>query len=83
MKKAMFLLILGTASFSIIGQAVAQERLRDGAVGAVGGAIVGGPVGAAVGGVGGYVAGPAITRGVKRAAAPHRYSRYKRHHNRR
>jgi len=80
MKKTMFLLVLAGACF--IGQAQAQERLRDGAVGAVGGAIVGGPAGAAVGGVGGYVAGPAITRGVRRATAPRRYHYYRRHHRR-
>ncbi|MDF2118097.1 hypothetical protein PY365_21210 [Roseiarcaceae bacterium H3SJ34-1] len=80
MKKTMVLLVLAGACF--VGQAQAQERLRDGAVGAVGGAVVGGPVGAAVGGVGGYVAGPAITRGVKRAVAPRRYHAHRRYHRR-
>jgi hypothetical protein len=81
MKKTMILLALAGACF--IGQAQAQERLRDGAVGAVGGAVVGGPVGAVVGGVGGYVAGPAITRGVRRATTPRRtYYRHRRYNRR-
>ena len=42
----------------------AGERLRDGAMGAVAGALVGGPVGLVAGGVIGYTAGPGIARGV-------------------
>jgi hypothetical protein len=42
----------------------AQERLGDGAMGAVAGAIVGGPVGAVAGGIVGYTAGPNIARGL-------------------
>ena len=42
--------------------ASAQERLGDGAAGAVAGAIVGGPIGAIAGGVVGYTAGPAIAK---------------------
>ncbi len=38
----------------------AQERLGDGALGALAGAIVGGPVGLVAGGVIGYTAGPGI-----------------------
>jgi hypothetical protein len=38
----------------------AQERLGDGAMGALAGALVGGPVGLVAGGVVGYSAGPAI-----------------------
>lgn len=40
--------------------AAAQERLGDGAMGALAGALVGGPVGLVAGGVVGYTAGPAI-----------------------
>ena len=40
--------------------AVAQERLTDGALGAIAGVVVGGPVGAVAGGVIGYTAGPNI-----------------------
>ncbi|HEY8008804.1 MAG TPA: hypothetical protein VIE66_18930 [Methylocella sp.] len=38
----------------------AQERLGDGAMGALAGALVGGPVGLIAGGVVGYTAGPSI-----------------------
>lgn len=38
----------------------AQERLGDGAMGALAGALVGGPIGLVAGGVVGYTAGPAI-----------------------
>lgn len=38
----------------------AQERLGDGAMGALAGALVGGPVGLVAGGVVGYTTGPAI-----------------------
>ncbi|PZR81396.1 MAG: hypothetical protein DLM68_17875 [Hyphomicrobiales bacterium] len=38
----------------------AQERLGDGAMGALAGALVGGPIGLVAGGVVGYSAGPAI-----------------------
>ena len=40
--------------------ASAQERLGDGALGALSGALVGGPVGAIAGGVVGFTAGPSI-----------------------
>ena len=38
----------------------AQERLGDGAMGALAGAVVAGPVGLVAGGIVGYTAGPAI-----------------------
>ncbi|HUZ91674.1 MAG TPA: hypothetical protein VMU78_07225 [Methylocella sp.] len=38
----------------------AQERLGDGAMGALAGALVGGPIGLVAGGVVGYSAGPSI-----------------------
>jgi hypothetical protein len=52
----------------------AQERLGDGAMGAVAGAIVGGPVGAVAGGVIGYTAGPDIARGM--GLRHHRHDRH-------
>jgi Zn-dependent protease len=54
--------------------AVAQERLMDGAMGAVAGALVGGPVGLVAGGVVGATAGPAIAHswGLKRHRAAYR-----------
>ena len=45
--------------------AVAQERLGDGVLGALAGALVGGPVGAVVGGGIGYTAGPRIAHGFR------------------
>jgi hypothetical protein len=52
----------------------AQERLGDGAMGALAGALVGGPVGLVAGGVVGYTAGPSIASswGLKR----HRHYRH-------
>ncbi len=76
MKKILFVATL-VASVSLVGAAAnAQQRLRDGAVGAVGGALVGGPVGAVAGGVVGYTAGPHITH----ALSPHRHYRHRRHY---
>ena len=57
----------------------AQQRLRDGVIGGVGGALVGGPVGAVVGGVGGYVEGPRI----ERAFSGRRHYRHARYSHRR
>lgn len=48
------------AMFFLPGLANAQERLGDGAMGALAGALVGGPIGLVAGGVVGYTAGPAI-----------------------
>jgi hypothetical protein len=44
--------------------ATAGERVLDGALGGVSGAIVFGPVGLVAGGLTGYVAGPSIARGL-------------------
>jgi hypothetical protein len=57
--------------------AVAQERLGDGAMGAVAGAIVGGPIGAVAGGLVGYTAGPNIARGL---GIRHHYRHYHHHY---
>ncbi|MGH6841579.1 MAG: hypothetical protein ACREDV_05725 [Methylocella sp.] len=55
----------------------AQERLGDGAIGALAGALVGGPIGLVAGGVVGYTAGPAIASswGLK----GHRHNRHAHH----
>ena len=75
MKK--LLLFPALAMLLTAGAAQAQERLRDGVIGAGAGAIVGGPVGAVVGGAAGYIAGPAVTRAV---VPGHRvYRRHRRH----
>ena len=62
--KAIFATAIATMIAGVaITAADAGERLRDGAMGAVAGAVVSGPVGSA-GGVIGYTAGPDIARGV-------------------
>lgn len=59
MKK--LLMIAAIAGISLLPSvAIAQERLGDGAMGALAGAVVGGPVGLVAGGVIGYTAGPGI-----------------------
>ncbi|WP_156898188.1 hypothetical protein [Methylocapsa acidiphila] len=60
MKRALAIMI-AIISFSCISAvASAQERLGDGAMGALAGAVVGGPIGLVAGGVIGYTAGPGI-----------------------
>ena len=63
------------AFLATTGLSVAQERLRDGVVGAGAGAIVGGPVGAVVGGAAGYVAGPTVTRALVPSRRHYRHRR--------
>jgi hypothetical protein len=62
--------------------ASAQERLKDGALGAISGAVVAGPVGAVAGGAVGYVAGPNIARGLGLKARNHRYTHSSYRHRR-
>lgn len=62
-KMGAVLCIAGAAAL-ISAQVVAQERLVDGAGGALAGAIVAGPVGLVAGGVIGYAGGPDIARGM-------------------
>jgi hypothetical protein len=55
------LIVAAIAGVSLLPSvANAQERLGDGAMGALAGALVGGPVGLVAGGVVGYTAGPSI-----------------------
>jgi len=55
------LIVAAIAGISLLPSAAnAQERLGDGAMGALAGALVGGPVGLVAGGVVGYTAGPSI-----------------------
>ncbi|HME30501.1 MAG TPA: hypothetical protein VKE53_11650 [Pseudolabrys sp.] len=75
MRTVLTMTIIAAGLFIAPTFAGAQERLGDGAMGAVAGAIVGGPVGAVAGGVVGYTAGPAIARGM---GLKHR--RYHRHY---
>lgn len=59
----------------------AQERLGDGALGALAGAVVGGPIGLVAGGVVGYTAGPAIASSWGLRGQRHYHpARYRRHH---
>ena len=58
------------------GIAMAQERLGDGAMGAVAGAVVGGPIGAVAGGLVGYTAGPSIAH----SWGLHHHYRHHRHY---
>jgi hypothetical protein len=59
--KKWLLMVAAIAGLSILPSlANAQERLGDGAMGALAGALVGGPVGLVAGGVVGYTAGPSI-----------------------
>jgi hypothetical protein len=60
--------------------ASAQERLGDGALGALAGVLDGGPIGLVAGGVVGYTAGPAIASswGV-RGQRHYRRTHYRRH----
>jgi hypothetical protein len=62
--------------------AQAQERLGDGAMGALAGAVVGGPIGLVAGGVIGYTAGPAIASSWGLKGRKH-YRRAHHHHSRR
>src|ERR1700674_4738384 len=59
MKKLLIMAAIAGISF-LPSVANAQERLGDGAMGALAGALVGGPIGLVAGGVVGYTAGPAI-----------------------
>jgi len=56
--------------------AVAGERLGDGAMGALAGAVVAGPVGLVAGGVIGYAAGPNISEGLGINRRHHRRVRH-------
>ncbi|MGH6811241.1 MAG: hypothetical protein ACREDM_02500 [Methylocella sp.] len=56
-----FLVVAAFAGISFLPSfANAQERLGEGATGALAGAVVGGPIELVAGGVVGYTAGPAI-----------------------
>jgi hypothetical protein len=56
------ILLAAALALALFSKAQAQERLGDGALGALAGALAGGPVGLVAGGVIGYTAGPAIAR---------------------
>jgi len=56
-----------------------QERLGDGAMGALAGALVGGPVGLVAGGVVGYTAGPSIASSWGLRHRHYRHAHYRHH----
>jgi len=62
-------------------RAGANERLVDGALGAMAGAVVGGPIGLVAGGVIGAAAGPAVTSSWRQNAARHTNGHRRRHAN--
>jgi hypothetical protein len=78
-KKLLILTAIAGLSF-LPSIANAQERLGDGALGALAGAVVGGPIGLVAGGVVGYTAGPAIASswGLK-GHRHYRHVHYRRH----
>jgi hypothetical protein len=76
-----FLVVAACAGlFFLPSFANAQERLGDGAMGALAGALVGGPIGLVAGGVVGYTAGPGIASswGLK-GHRHYRHAHYRRH----
>jgi hypothetical protein len=60
MTKTLLIMAAIAGIFLLPSAANAQERLGDGAMGALAGALVGGPAGLVAGGVVGYSAGPSI-----------------------
>lgn len=78
MKYGFAVLVAALGLCSLSPSALGQERLGDGAMGAVAGALVGGPVGLVAGGVIGYTAGPGIANswGLKRHHRRAHYARY-------
>ena len=66
-------------SVLLLMPAAAGERLGDGAMGALAGAVVAGPVGLVAGGVIGYAAGPKISEGLGINKPRHRRVRYVRY----
>ena len=73
MTKRLLMTTAVAGTFLLPSLACAQERLGDGAMGALAGAVVGGPIGLVAGGVVGYAAGPSIASswGLKKHAHHH------------
>jgi hypothetical protein len=59
--------------------ALAQERLGDGAMGALAGALVGGPIGLVAGGIVGFTAGPSIASSWGLKHHHYRHAHYRQH----
>ena len=80
MKKWLLIMTVAAGLSFLPSFAHAQERLGDGAMGALAGALVGGPVGLVAGGVVGYTAGPAIASSWGlRGHRPHRHAHRRRY----
>jgi hypothetical protein len=77
MKRTITVAFAAAASLVLVASAPANagERVVDGALGGVSGAIVFGPVGLVAGGLTGYVAGPNIARGLGLKGRRHHYAR--------
>lgn len=77
MKRRIVMLAFAAAAVAAVTStpADAGERVFDGALGAVSGGIVFGPVGLVAGGITGAVAGPGIARGLGLKGHRHRYAR--------
>jgi hypothetical protein len=74
------LIIAAIAAMAVVPSvANAQERLGDGAMGALAGALVGGPIGLVAGGVVGYTAGPSIASSWGLKGHRHRHYAHHRH----
>ena len=70
-------LLVAAAVILTAGAAQAQERLVDGVLGGLAGAVVAGPVGLVAGGVVGATAGPAISSSWGLSGRRHHHRRYR------
>jgi hypothetical protein len=75
MKPIVTVALIAAALLLVQAPANAGERVLDGALGGVSGAIVFGPVGLVAGGLTGFVAGPSIARGLGVRGRHHHYVR--------
>ena len=79
MRKTLLILTAIAGLFLLPSLARAQERLGDGAMGALAGALVGGPVGLVAGGGFGYTAGPSIASSWGLKHGHRRHAHYRAH----
>src|SRR5262249_13384107 len=80
MNKSLAILVTIAGVSCATASAHAQERLGDGAMGALAGALVAGPIGLVAGGIVGYTAGPSIASSWGlRGHRHYRHAHYRRH----